>query len=132
MEDGLRSLYKGNFDVSTEVEVEIMESLTTDHGGPKRQFFNHFLQQMPSKLNLVEESDGVLFFTCNTESLLGGHYARLGQVYVHSVLNEGPAFPYLPKAVYYYMIGGIDVAVPHLSLEELSKAAEYVVEKVLI
>ena len=33
---------------------------------------------------------------------------------------------------YYYMIGGIDVAVSHLSLEELPAAAKYVVEKVLI
>lgn len=40
--DGLRSLYKGNFNVSTEVEIEIVGSLTTDLGGPKRQFFNHF------------------------------------------------------------------------------------------
>ena len=132
VEDGLRSLYKGNFDVSTEVEIEIMGSLTTDLGGPKRQFFNHFLRQMPTRLNLVEENNGVVFFTCNTESLLGGHYACLGQVIVHSVLNEGPAFPCLPKAVYYYMIGGIDVAVPHLSLEELPAEAQYVVEKVMI
>jgi hypothetical protein len=130
VEDGLRSLYKGNFNVSTEVEIEIMGSLTTDLGGPKRQFFNHFLRQMPNRLNLVEENSGVVFFTCNTEGLLGGHYARLGQVIVHSVLNEGPAFPHLPKAVYYYMIGGIDVAVPHLSIEELPAEAKYVVEKV--
>ena len=67
VEDGLRSLYKGNFDVSTELEVEIMGSLTTDLGGPKRQFFSQFLQQMPNKLNLVEENNGVVFFTCNTE-----------------------------------------------------------------
>ena len=132
VEDGLRSLYKGSFDVSAKVEVEIVGSLTTDLGGPRRQFFNHFLRQMPNKLNLVEENDGVVFFTCNTESLLGGHYARLGQVIVHSVLNEGPAFPYLPKAVYYYMISGIDEAVSHLSREELPSEAKYVVEQVML
>ena len=42
VEDGLRSLYKGNFNVSTEVEIEIMGSLTTDLGGPKRQFLITF------------------------------------------------------------------------------------------
>ena len=73
VEDGLRSLYKGNFNVSTDVEVQIVGSLTTDLGGPKRQFFNHFLRQMPNKLNLVEENNGVVFFTCNTERQLGGH-----------------------------------------------------------
>ena len=86
---------------------------------------------MPNKLNLTEENNGVVFFICNTEGLLGGHYAHLGQVIVHNVFNEGPAFPCLPKAVYCYMIGGIDVAVPHLSLEELPAEAKYVVEKVI-
>ena len=90
-----------------------------------------FLRQLPNKLNLVEENNGVFFFTCNTESLLGRHYERLGQVIVHSVLNEGPAFPCLPKAIYYYMVGGIDSAVPHLSLEELPAETQYVVKKVI-
>ena len=87
---------------------------------------------MPNKLNLVEENNGVVFFTCNTESLLGGHYTCLGQVIAHSVLNEGLAFPYLPKAVYYYMISGIDEAVSHLSREELPSEAKYVVEQVML
>ena len=86
---------------------------------------------MPNKLNLVEENNGVVFFTCNTEGLLGGHYTRLGQVIVHSVLNKEPAFPCLSKAVYYHMIGEIDVAAPHLSLEELPAEAKYVVEKII-
>ena len=68
VEDGLRCFYKGNFDVSAQVEVELNGSLTTDLGGPKRQFFNDFLCQLPNKLNLVEENNGVFFFTCNTES----------------------------------------------------------------
>ena len=80
--------------VSKEVEVG---KATTDLGGPKRQFFTQFLKQMPLKLNLVEENNGILFFTCNTESLLGGHYAWLGQVVIHSILHEGPAFPCLPN-----------------------------------
>ena len=42
VEDSLRCFYKGNFDVSAQVEVELIGSLTTDLGGPKRQFFNDF------------------------------------------------------------------------------------------
>ena len=34
--------------------------------------------------------------------------------------------------MYYYMIGGIDVAVSHLSFEELPTEAKYVVEKVML
>ena len=106
VEDGLRHLY---FNVSQDIEVEFVGTLTTDLGGPKRQFFTQFLQQMPTKLHLTEESNGVLFYTCNTESLLGSHYSRLGQVIVHSVMQGGSAFPCLPKAVYYYPIGGVEL-----------------------
>ena len=70
------------------------------------------------------------FFTCNTESLLGGHYSRLGQVIIHSVLQGGPAFPCLPKAIYYYLVGGIEHAVSHLSVDELPLEVRYVVRKV--
>ena len=62
------------------------------------------------KLNLVEENKRVLFLTCNTENLIGGHYARLGQIVIHSILHEGPAFPFLPKAVYYYLIGDSSIS----------------------
>ena len=86
------------------MEVEIIGSQTTDLGDPKRQFFKHDLRHMPNKLNSVQKNNGVVFFTCNTEGLLGGHYACLGQVIVHCVLSEGPAFPCLPKAVCYHMI----------------------------
>lgn len=130
VEDGLRCLYKGNFNVSKEVEVEFVGRPTTDLGGPKRQFFTQFLHQMPTKLNLVEENDGVLFFTSNAESLLGGHYSRLGQVIVHSILQGGPAFPCLPRAIYYYLVGGIEHAMTHLSVDELPLHVQYVVKQV--
>ena len=78
----------------------MVERLTTDLGGPKRQLFTRFLRQMPVKLNLVEENKGVLFLTCNTENLLGDHYGHLSQVVIYSILHEGPAFPCLPKGVY--------------------------------
>ena len=107
----LEVVYKGNFDASTQLEIDRVGSTTTDLGGPKRQLLNQFMRQMPQKLNLVEVNDGVLFFTV---SLLGNHYAPLGQTIVNSLLSEGPAFPCLPKAVYYYIIGGIDAAVPHV------------------
>ena len=53
------------FNVSQE-EVQLVGTPMTDLGGPKRQLFSQFLQQMPTKLHLVEENSGVLFFTINT------------------------------------------------------------------
>ena len=47
-----------------------------------------------------------------------------------SIIQEGPGYPRLPKAVYYYFVGGMEQAVTHLSIDELPMAAEFVVMKV--
>lgn len=62
--------------------------------------------------------------------MLGGHYERFAQVIIHSVLQEGPAYPHFPKAVYYYMLGGVEEAVRHLNTSELPMYTQYVVEQV--
>ena len=51
VEDGLRCLYKGNFNVCQAVCVEILESPATDLGGVACQFFTEFLRIFPSKFN---------------------------------------------------------------------------------
>ena len=52
VEDGLRCFYKGNFDVSAQVEVELIGTVTTDLGGPKRQFFNDFFAPVAQQIEL--------------------------------------------------------------------------------
>jgi len=110
--------------------VEIEGIPAVDLGGPRRQFFSQFLRDMPKELKLVEENGPVHFFTTNADGVLGGHYERFAQVIVHSVLQEGPAYPHLPKAVYYYMLGGLEEAVRHLNTSELPMCTQYVVEHV--
>ena len=119
VEDALRLLYKGKYLISSPIEVELCEVPAVDLGGPRRQFFTQLLRDLPVKLGLVERNGPVCFFTCNSDSLIGEHYARLAHIIVHSVLQEGPGFPCLPKAVFYYIIGGIDEAIKHLCVEEL-------------
>ena len=78
----------------------------------------------------MEGNGQVLFLTCNAESLLHRHYKRLGELIVNSILQEGPGFSRLPKAVYYYFVGGLEIAIPHLTVEELPMASEHVIKKV--
>ena len=132
VEDGLRMLYKGEFNVSAPVKVEMVGVPAVDLGGVRRQFYTTFLRDMPSKLSLFEINDLVQFPTGHTDALLGGYYRRLGQVIVHNVVQEGPGFPHLPKSIYYYLVGGVDLAVTHLCVEELPCATQYVVEQVRI
>lgn len=130
VEDGLSTLFKGDFNADSQLEIELVGKTTADLGGVRRQFFTQLLQEVPQKLHLIEENGSIAFPTCNTDSLLSGHYARLGKLIVSSILQEGPGFPFFPKAVYYYLVGGIEKAVTHLSVDELPVATEYVVKKV--
>ena len=99
-----------------------------DLGGPRRQFFTEFLQKMPEQLKLVEKSGCLCFLTCLTDCLLNEHYTLFAKVIVHSVFQEGPAFPYFPQS--YYLVGGMKMAVEHLCIDELPLAAKNVVEEV--
>ena len=110
MEDGLNLLYEApDYDVTLDITVELVGKPASDIGGVKRHFFTLFLLHMPVALNLVEENAQTLFFTCNTDSLLKGHYCHLARSIIHSIIHEGPAFPCLSKSVYYYLVGGIDL-----------------------
>ena len=91
-------------------------------------FSRDLLRKLPINLRSVEQNGPVYLFTSNTDCLLGGHYSRLAHVIVHSVLQEGPGFPHLPKAVYYYLVSGVDEAVQHLSVQELPLATQHVVK----
>ena len=127
--DGLR-FYKGDTCISSELEIELVGRPAVDLGGVRRQFFTTFLREMPIALDLVEFNGHIGFPSLHTEALVGGHYARLGRVIVHSVLQEGPGFPYFPKSIFYYLVGGIDLAVTYLSVDELPLAVESLVKEV--
>ena len=131
IEDGISTLFKGDINIASNLEIELDGAVTADLGGVKRQFFTQFLRQMPRKLNLIEENAGIAFLTCNSDSLLGDHYSRLGKIIIYSILQEGPAFPFFSKAMYYYLVGGLEQALSYLSVDELPIATEYVVKKVL-
>ena len=43
VEDGIRTLFKGDFDAGSNLVVEIDGKATSDLGGPRKQFFTNFL-----------------------------------------------------------------------------------------
>ena len=67
----------------------------------------------------------------NHNAIVNGYFRLLGKIIVHSVMQEGPAFPCLPEAIYHYIITeNIDDAMVHMSLENLPVHAAVLVEQV--
>ena len=55
----------------------------------------------------------------------------LGKLLVHSLLQEGPSFPYLPKSVYVYMCTSkLEEALPFVSIDDLPFLPQQVVKQV--
>lgn len=74
-----------------------------DVGGPKRQFFTATSMDLKDNHALFEGSDNQLFPVYSTGVIASGLLKVLGQVIVHSILQEGPGFPFLDPCIYHYI-----------------------------
>ncbi len=62
---------------------------------------------------------------------MAGYFKMFGQVIVHSVLQEGPAFPYFPKSVFLYLCKkDLNAAVPFLTKKDLPLPSRMIVNQV--
>ena len=67
----------------------------------------------------------------NHDAIISGVFKMVGRIILHSILMEGPGFPFLPLPVYQYMVTGcIDSALPHLNVSNLPPRARVVVDQV--
>ncbi len=63
---------------------------------------------------------GPLLPVYSHNAVIHGYFRLFGKVIAHSVLQEGPAFPCLPEAMYQYLVEGeVDKAVPFLTVKDL-------------
>ena len=135
LRDGL-SFYKSpTLNLAKPIEVEIADSEAIDLGGPRRQFFCTLIEGLArnERLRLFEKNhdDSYLLPAVNHDAIICGHFKMLGRIIVHSVLQEGPAFPLLPPPVYYYLVHGtLEAAMPYMDINYLPARAKVIVDKV--
>lgn len=91
-----------------------------DLGGPWRQFFNVLIDDIKEDHTLLLfEGEDNLQPSCNHDATIAGHFQMAGRIILHSVLNEGPAFPFFPEPVYYYIVtGSNECALPHMDISQ--------------
>ena len=55
----------------------------------------------------------------------------LGKIVVHSVLQDGPSFPFFPPAIFHYIVGkNIDAAIEYLTVASLPLDVKLLVNEV--
>ena len=126
---------RSGFDVSTPLEVSFHGQEAIDVGGVRQSFLCQLMHELAtsSQLGLFEGdlASGKLLPTMNYEALMCGHFKMFGKVLIHSLLQEGPPFPFFPKAVYVYICTkSLEQALPHLSVEDLPLAPKEAVKQV--
>ena len=130
------SFYKSSaFDVGRPVEVELLGSEALDLGGPRRQFFNIVIEGLAKnevlRLFQGDLDDGHLLPAINHDAIICGHFKMAGRMILHSILNEGPAFPLFPAPIYHYMVNGtIESALSFMDIKYLPPRARVVVDQV--
>ena len=126
---------RAGFDVSVPLEVHLTGSEAVDVGGVRRHFLCDLLHQFATSRRLaLFEGDirtGTILPTVNYEAIVSGYFKLFGKVLVHSLLQEGPSFPYLPKSVYVYMCTSkLEEALPFVSIDDLPFLPQQVVKQV--
>ena len=123
------------FDVGRPIAVEILGSEALDLGGPRRQFFNIVSEGLAKnevlRLFQGDLDKGHLLSTINHDAIICGHFKLAGRMILHSILNEGPAFPFFPPPNYHYMVNGsIESALPFIDIMYLPPRAKVIVDQV--
>ena len=55
----------------------------------------------------------------------------LGKIILHSILLEGPGFPFFPPPIYYYLVRGtIESVIPYLDIKFLPARQRAIVDQV--
>ena len=121
-------IYQHGFDAAVPLDVSFLDQPAIDVGGVGRHFLSDLVIKLATSTNLSlfkgDLATGVLPFV-NQEAVIAGYYKMFRQVLVHRILQERPAFPYLPKCVFTYLS-----SLPSMSANDLPLASKSILEQV--
>ena len=133
LEEALLHYKHPSFDPSTPVRVSLKGQPAVDTGGVTRQFFNDVLRSFVRQ-------DSLQLFVGHPERLRPAYSPQvlplmkiLGLIIGHSLIHEGPGFPFFAPFVFWYLASGSEqTALPYVSVNDLSNSAMQIVNQVNI
>ena len=129
LSDALAKVYKiPTFDARIPLEIQLEGQPAVDLG-VRRKLFAQVIREIATSSGLRlfdgDAQTGPILPALNHDAIISGHFKLFGKVVVHSLVQEGPGFPCLPRSVYRYMCHqSVDAALPYLSVDSLP-AHEY-------
>lgn len=106
--------------LTTIFEFELRK-VTIDTGGVRRQVYTQVYADFAQNkyIRLFDGGDNRLRPALSAVARSSGMLKILGKMLSHSIFQDGIGFPYLSPACYWYLIGNEDMAIEHISLDDL-------------
>ena len=92
--------YYKKADMDRPIYIVYEDMPAVDAGGPKRQFFTDVLTDLRDNHALFEGPKNKLMPVYSTGTFAAGLFKVLGKVIVHSILQEGPGFPFFSTSIF--------------------------------
>ena len=130
LSDGVAYYKKPSLDMTCPIMLKYKDMPAMDAGGPGRQFFCDLLKEM-KELSILEGPPTRLYPVYSSAVQASEMLRILGRVIVHSLLHEGPGFPFLNHFVFWYLVSGsADVAVNYVLVSDLHQPVAEMINKV--
>ncbi len=88
--DAIAQFERPSFDVSKPIRVRFIGEPAVDTGGPRREFFRLFLQDLKSKSSLFQHTSEGLIPLHNGKALRSGAYKMISKILAACILHGGP------------------------------------------
>ena len=113
LEDALCQFRRHNLDVERRFSVRFLGEPAVDTGGPRREFFRLFLQEMKTTACLFEETQDGLIFAHNVAALSHGDFRIIGKILALSILLGGsPPACFIPPVADEIVYGEVKCSLP--------------------
>lgn len=114
-----------------EISFILDDSRGIDAGGVRRHVFSKVYEDLASgHLNIFEGNNNLLYPTHSISTFTSGLLRSVGSMIGHTMIMENMGFPYLSKAMYYYMVGNVDLAMTQIQDSDMSAKVHFIVNKV--
>ncbi len=131
LSDALRYYKHPALDMARPIYIVYEDMPAADAGGPKKQFFTDIFLELKNNHALFEGSNNQLFPVYSAGVIGSGLLKVLGRVIVHSVLQDGPGFPFLAPCIYKYICThSVEDALQCADVSQLSPPFAEMMEKV--
>ena len=120
--DALYHYKSRDFDATTPLRIRIRNQVTVDNGGVLRQFYSDVFASLArsDEMKLFQGEVRRRLPLFKNEHVITGIFEILGKMIAHSLVQEGPGFPYLAPVIYSYISSGdLQVALLKVSIMDV-------------